>query len=632
MAETRTTSPLATLLAAAAVIGALIFAKEILLPFALAILLSFVLTPIATRIERLGLGRIGSVAVVVAFSLMVLAGMAWIVTAQLVDLRDELPKDKENIIAKIHSMTPSSPAFSRFMSALAEVNQELLGEKQSKKGNRSANAPDGKAGKQAALPGERTTPAPSDDLGEKPVVVKVVEMPPSPLTTIQDWLGPLVGPLTTVGVVVVLVVFMLIQREEHRNRLIRLFGSANLHITTEVITDVSQRISRYLLMQFLINTCYGILVALGLWVLGVPSAVTWGVMSFALRFLPYVGPWLAAAMPVAISIAVSPGWTQPLLVIAWYVVLEMIAGNLVEPFLYGHSIGVSGLGIILAAIFWTWLWGPIGLVVAVPLTVCLVVTAQYIPQLRFISVLIGDQPALSLEERIYQRLLAFDEIEPGKLAKQYLTEHSLEAFYDNVLIPVMVLAERDRHNDALNDDQAEFVEDAAEDLVEEMGGDRSAANASTADVPATDTPKVRVLCIALRDRADRTCALMMSQLLSGEGYQVEIGSSESLTTEIVDQIAAQEIDMAILSAVPPIAPRQTRLLRQRLRSRYPSLPIVVGVWKSGEAGKMFEQLGLDSESHFASTLSEAMQAVKTAANRIDLAHRPTDAPSLTAAS
>ena len=631
MAKVRTTSPLTTLITAAAVIGALIFAKEILLPLALAILLSFVLTPIATRIERLGLGRIGSVTLVVVFSLSLLAGIGWIVAAQLVDLRDELPKDKENIIAKIHSMTPSSPAFSRFMRAPSEVNQELIGEKQSKKPNRSASAADGKAGKQAGSPTDGTASALSDEIAEKPVAVKVVEMPPSPLTTIQDWLGPLIGPLTTVGIVVVLVVFMLIQREEHRNRLIRFFGSANLHITTEVIQEVSERISRYLLMQFLINTCYGILVALGLWLLGVPSAVTWGVMSFALRFLPYVGPWLAAAMPVAISLAVSPGWTQPLLVIAWYVGLEMIAGNLVEPYLYGHSIGVSGLGIILAAIFWTWLWGPIGLVVAVPLTVCLVVTAQYIPQLRFISVLIGDQPSLSLQERIYQRLLAFDEIEPRKLAKQYLAEQSLEAFYDNVLIPVLVLVERDRHNDALNDDQAEFVEDAAEDLVEELGGDRSAADATAAEVPATDASKVRVLCIALRDRADRTCALMLSQLLSAEGYHVEIGSSESLTTEIVDQIAAQEIDIAILSAVPPITPRQTRLLRQRLRSRYPSLPIVVGVWKSGEAGKLFEQLGLDNESHFASSLCEGISTVAAVANRINLAQRPTEIPSLTAA-
>jgi predicted PurR-regulated permease PerM len=632
MAKTRPTSPLTTLITVAAVVGALIFAKEILLPLALAILLSFVLTPIATRIERLGLGRIGSVAVVVVLSLALLGGMAWIVTAQLVQLGRELPDYKNNIVEKIKSITPSSPAFSRFTSALAEVNQELLGEPRPKKPNRPTTASEEKVAKQPAGSTGKIAPAPGDDLGEKLVAVKVVEMPPSPLTTIQDWLGPLVGPLTTVGIVIVLVVFMLVQREEHRNRLIRLFGSANLHITTEVIKDVSDRISRYLLMQFLINTCYGILVALGLWLLGVPSAVTWGVMSFALRFLPYVGPWIAAAMPVAISLAVSPGWTQPLLVIAWYVVLEMIAGNLVEPYLYGHSIGVSGLGIILAAISWTWLWGPIGLVVAMPLTVCLVVTAQYIPQLRFISVLIGDQPTLSLHERIYQRLLAFDEIEPRKLAKQYLAEETLEAFYDNVLIPVLVLAERDRHNDALNDDQAEFVEDAAEDLVEELGAERSATVESSATEPtATETSTARVLCIPLRDRADRTCALMMSQLLSVEGYHVEIGSSDSLTTEIVDLIAAQEIDVAVLSAVPPIAPRQTRLLRQRLRSRYPSLPIVVGVWKSGEAGKMFEQLDLDGGSHYANTLSEAIHAVKRAANRIDLAQRPTDTPSLTPA-
>jgi predicted PurR-regulated permease PerM len=614
MARSQPTSPVNTLLSIGAAVGALVFAKEILLPLALAILLSFVLTPIASRIERLGVGRLASVAAVVLFSMALLGGMTWIVATQLVDLGQKLPDWKQNIITKIESLAPNSVAFSRFTGTLAELNQELLGERRPEKKDRRSAADDKSADRKPAPPPQEKAPQEKQDAGEPPLAVRVVEMPPSPLTAIQDWLGPLVTPLTTVGMVTVLVVFMLIQREDQRNRLIRLFGAGNLHTTTEVIKDVSERISRYLLMQFLINAGYGTLIALGLWLIGVPSAITWGVMSFALRFLPYIGPWIAAAMPVAISFAVSTGWTQPLLVIGWFVVLELIAGNVVEPYLYGHSIGVSGLGVILAAIFWTWLWGPIGLVLAVPLTVCLVVTAQYIPQLRFISVLIGDQPTLSLEERIYQRLLAFDEVEPRKLAKQFLASSTLEEFYDNVLLPVLKLAERDRHEEALNDDQVEFVEDAVEDLVNELGSERLTANTKSTSSGQEETvlPSARILCIPLRDRADRTSALMLSQLLSADGIHFEIGSADSLTTEIVDQVAAQQIDAVIVSAVPPIGPRQTRLLRQRLRRRYPSLPIVVGIWKSG-GGQVAQHLDLDGRSYFASTLEEAIQAAKMAA-------------------
>jgi hypothetical protein len=452
---------------------------------------------------------------------------------------------------------------------------------------------------------------------EEPLAVKVVEMPPSPLTTIQDWLGPLISPLTTVGIVTVLVIFMLIQREDQRNRLIRLFGAANIHITTEVIMDASDRISRYLLMQFLINSGYGILVAIGLWFIGVPSAITWGVMSFALRFLPYIGPWIAAAMPVAISLAVSPGWSQPLFVILWFVILEVIAGNVVEPYLYGHSIGVSGLGIILAAIFWTWLWGPIGLVVAVPITVCLVVASHYIPQLRFVSVLIGDQPSLSMEERVYQRLLAFDEVEPHKLAKRYLADKSLESFYDSVLIPVLVLAERDRHRDSLHEDQVEFIEDAVFDLVEEL----SIKHPPGAETPATDSAvdftAVRVLCVPLKDRADHTSAKMLSQLLAADGFHVVVGSTESLVAEIVEQAASEEVRVAVLCAVPPVSPRHARLLRQRLRERFASLEIVTGIWRSDPSHFPAE----DDASRLVMTLAEARLAVRAAAIRIGVSER-----------
>jgi predicted PurR-regulated permease PerM/methylmalonyl-CoA mutase cobalamin-binding subunit len=638
MPKTRSSAtPLFTLASFVVVIAALVFAKDVLLPVALAVLLSFVLTPIASRIERWGIGRILSVTVTVGISVALLGGMAWLATTQLVELGRNLPASKieQNILAKVKSISPSSKTLSRLTTAYTEMSRAIAngglptkgelhtkddGRDTDEKGADSENRSSSEA--QSSLTEHRQAESNEPEKKDQAVPVKVVEMPPSPLSAVQNLLGPLVSPLTTVGMVVVLVVFMLMQREDQRNRLIRLFGSANLHPTTEALNDISTRISRYLRMQFMINAGYGCFVALGLWILGVPSAPLWGVLGFVLRFLPYIGPWLAAALPIAVSLAVSTGWSQPVLVIAWYATLELIAGNVVEPWLYGHSVGVSGLGVILAAIFWTWIWGPIGLVLAVPLTVCLVVTAQYIPQLRFIAVLLGDQPTLSLDERVYQRLLAFDDVEPRKLAKQYLETATLEKFYDDVLIPVLAMAERDRAEELLSGEQEEFVEDAVEELIEMLGAtlrEPEVAAAVSADAPTETVPAARILCIPLRDRADRTGTLMLAQLLAAEGFHVDIGSSESLATEVVDQVSTLQSDAVVISMLPPVAPRQTRLLWRRLRTRYPQLPIVIGCWKAGNDGNLFRQFGVDHDSHVVTTLADAMAAVRAGMGRLRVA-------------
>ena len=634
MPKTRSNAtPLFTLATFVVVIAALVFAKDVLLPVALAVLVSFVLTPIASRIERWGIGRIPSVAIAVGLSVALLGGIAWMATTQLVELGQNLPayKIEQNILEKVKSISPSSKTLTRLTTAYSEMSRAIANgglpiesdkHATDKKSTDSNGASPSDA--PAALTEHEQVASNEAETKDQAIPVKVVQMPPSPLSAVQNLLGPLVSPLTTVGMVVVLVVFMLMQREDQRNRLIRLFGSANLHATTEALNDISTRISRYLRMQFLINAGYGFLVALGLWFLGVPSAPLWGVLGFVLRFLPYIGPWLAAALPIAVSLAVSTGWGQPVLVIAWYATLEVIAGNVVEPWLYGHSVGVSGLGVILAAIFWTWIWGPIGLVLAVPLTVCLVVTAQYIPQLRFIAVLLGDQPTLSLDERVYQRLLAFDDIEPRKLAKHYLETATLEKFYDEVLIPVLAMAGRDREEELLSGEQEEFFEDVVEELIEMLGAssrdsEEVVAAVSTDPPSASIAPAARILCIPLRDRADRTGTLMLAQLLSAEGFQVDIGSSESLATEVVDQVSNLQSDTVVISMLPPVAPRQTRLLWRRLRTRYPQLPIVIGCWKASNDGSLFRQFGVDDESHVVTTLAEAMAAVRAGAGRLRVA-------------
>jgi hypothetical protein len=440
-------------------------------------------------------------------------------------------------------------------------------------------------------------------------------MPPSPLQQIRNWLGPLVAPLTTAGVAVVLVIFMLMKREDQRNRLLQLFGASHLHSTTEALTDVTERVSRYLRMQFLINAGYGLAVALGMWLIGVPNAVMWGVLSFALRFLPYIGPWLSAVMPLFVSIGHFEGWGEPLMVVAWFTILELIVNNVAEPLLYGRSTGVSGVGVIVAAIFWTWIWGAIGLVLAMPLTVCAVVLANYIPSLRFLTILIGDQSPMTDEERVYQRLLAGDSEEARQLVLTRLQVSPLVEVYDQVLIPALNLAEAGRHAGLLHEEQEEAVDETSRELIDELGDVAQANRAAKAAESENAVGKgARVMCIPLRDEADEMSGLMLRQLLEIEGFEVVMAAAESLTGELVESVESQKVDIAVISILPPLPPRSSRLLCSRLRGRYPKLPIIVGYWGQEPASDLASRLcGEDGE--LVSTLAGAVQRVRAIAIR-----------------
>ena len=391
MPRERNLSPLFILIAIIAVVTTFYVAKQILLPICLAVLLSFLLTPLANWIERWGLPRVPSVILVVLITFAGLGALGWIVTGQLVSLRTELPMHRDKIVAKAQALKQLTKVFQRVGEEFtngdpADAENE---NKSAARNNLDAKLKPASENQTAERVREQaianTTVAgaaaqavknfsETGDLSPSPanggaVPVKVVEMPPSPLTQVQSWLGPLLAPFAAAGMVFVLVFFLLLDRENQRNRLIQLFGTANLHTTTEAITDATQRVGRYLRMQFLINAGYGVAVALGLGIIGVPSAIMWGVLGFALRFLPYLGPWLAAVLPILVSLAVSDGWTRPFFVVGMYVVYELVLNNVAEPMLYGSSTGVSTVGVIIAAIFWTWLWGPIGLILAMPMTV-----------------------------------------------------------------------------------------------------------------------------------------------------------------------------------------------------------------------------------------------------------------------
>ncbi|HMO84305.1 MAG TPA: AI-2E family transporter [Lacipirellulaceae bacterium] len=606
----RASSGLFTLAAIVTSVAALYVAREILLPFALAVLLSFLLAPLADRLEARGVWRVPAVVTVVSIAVTCLGLLGWIVTSQLIELSGNMEKYRANIVAKVREISNQSSIFSGVTKTIEQIREEVVGPDAAGDEIAADNIPSGDAEQPLPSRGRSARPTASR-LGEFQQTelppVRVVALPPSPLSQVQAWLGPLVAPLTAAGMVVVLVLFMLLQREDQRNRLIRLFGVANIHATTEALTDVVERVSQYLRMQFLINAGYGLSAGLGLSIIGVPSAIMFGVLCFALRFLPYIGPWIAAAMPLAVSAAVSEGWTQPLIVIGMFIVLELIVNNVAEPLLYGSSIGVSGIGVIVAAIFWTWIWGPVGLVMAMPLTVCLVVMARYIPALRFVAILLGDQPSLTTEERIYQRMLAFDEEEVQELAAAHLADHNPTEFYDDVLLPALRLAERDRHAGFLTEEQEDAVQEAARDLISQLPTDGRYEDYRE--------PGTRALCIPLRDEADKTAALMLQKLLGIHGVELRASAVGALTSELVESVESMEVDLVIVSVLPPLASRDSRLLCRKLRSRYPTLPIIVGYWDAQASPESRRLLSAKADGEIVTSLAEAVERSRAIASR-----------------
>jgi hypothetical protein len=414
--------------------------------------------------------------------------------------------------------------------------------------------------------------------------------------------------LASAGLAIVLVIFMLMQREDLRNRLIRLVGYGRLPTTTRALEEASQRISRYLLMQSIINISFGVAVAIALWLIGLPYALLWGFLAAMLRFIPYVGPWAATIMPSALSLIVFPGWMWTALVIAVFLVLELINNMILEPMLYGESAGVSEVALLVAIAFWTWLWGPIGLILATPLTVCVVVLSKHVPHLEFISILMSDEPVMQSGVSYYQRLLAGDEDEAEEIVEEYLKTHPMEQIYDEVLIPALNDVKRDFSFGKLDEGNQQFIFKATREILEDLNGLNPDASSSPAarikkDSPPT-TPRVRILGCPVRDEADELALLMCRQLLSPIRYEMEVLPDEALTSEVVDRVAEKCPAVISIVSLPPGGLAQTRYLCKRLRARFPDTRIIVG------------RLGTQSTNHQEALI--AAGADKVATNMIEL--------------
>jgi hypothetical protein len=454
---------------------------------------------------------------------------------------------------------------------------------------------------------------------QRPLPVEVVKPPSLPLESVQSVLGL----IASFGIVVVFTFFMLVRRENLRNRFISLAGQGRLHAMTQAMDEAAARVSRYLRLQLIVNICYGVFIGTCLHFIGVPSALLWGVLVGILRFLPYIGPPLGAILPLLLSLAIFNGWSRPLMTLGVFVVTEILVSNLIEPWLYGAYTGISSLAVLVAAIFWTAIWGPIGLLLSTPLTLCVVVIGRYVPRLSFLPVLLGDDPVLAPESHFYQRLLALDQDESRVILVEYLKNKSLEELYDSVLIPALNLAERDRHRNRIDADTEKFIAHNTKQLIQELyeidtahnGGKAVEQSSLSVDAESSDSLELRtppknhalkVICVPARDEADEIAGRMLAQLLEKAGLRASCLPCQR-ASEMVLRATQALPDVLCISALPPFALVHAKSLYHKLRARAPGVRIFIGFWNyPGDVERIAARLQLAEGSKMAITLSEVV--------------------------
>jgi predicted PurR-regulated permease PerM len=535
------------------VIVVLYWAQAVLVPIALAILLSFVLAPPVNWLER-WLGRVPAVLMVVTLVFVVLGLAGWGLARQVTNLAEDLPRYRVNIFAKIADVRGAGKggAVEKLQATIEDIKTDLG----------KSDAPKGRA--------------------PQPVVVAAGPVAGFPG---WDWLGPMMGPLATAGLVVALVIFMLLETRDLRDRLIGLFGHGRLTVTTKAFDEASSRVSRQLLMQTLVNAVYGIVAGLGLYFLGVPYALVWGTLGAALRFIPYVGPVLGAGAPIMVSLAALPGWTDPLWVLGLFVVLELFTNLVLETALYAGAAGVSQVALLISVAFWTWLWGPLGLLMATPLTVCFVVLGKHVPGLAFVGTLMADAPALAPEYGYYQRLLARDPGEAADLIERHIKNEPWGTVYDALLLPALNYAERDRLERRLSVDEEsalieatrELLSDAADSLRRLKPPPLPTESLEASPPPGPREP-LRVLGYATNGVADEVALMMLAHALDGLPIVIEMTNTRMQAAELVSLVRTQNVSVVCLADLPPSPPSKSRYLVKRLHAALPDLRILVGRW------------------------------------------------------
>lgn len=615
---TPSASGLATLAVAIVVIVALYLGKEVFIPLVLAVLLSFVLGPVVNLLRRIRVPRIPAILVTVVLALAVLLGVGGVIGLQLADLAGKLPQYQHTVETKIEKLQSGvlGHASALIHKATVAVNQNT------------------------AAPGNAAPTATQDPAApqEKPLLVRLPQEETSSLVIAQKVLEPILSPLTTLGIVLVVVIFLLVQREDLRDRMIRLFGSSDLHRTTLAMDDAAGRLSSYFLTQLGINTAFGIIIAVGLYFIGVPSPILWGVLGALLRFVPYIGAAISALLPIALAAAVSPGWSMAIETAVLFVVVESVMGQAIEPLLYGHSTGLSPFAVIVSALFWSFLWGPIGLILSTPFTVLLVVLGRHVEHLEFLDVLLGDRAALTPVENFYQRILAGDPDEARDQAEVLLKDRPLIAYYDTVALKGLQLAATDAQRGVLHGEALDTIKASVQDLVEDLGkahGDEPKAPEpkGNADVPTlaeqqlpkpTSLPEIvepdalapewrsarAVLCIAGRGPLDEAAATILAQLLGKHGLNAEVVAHDRVSRRGIESLDLGGVVMVCMAYLEVTgSPSHLRYLLQRLRQRLPHGRLLVGLWP--EQDSVLSDAGLQREigaDVYVSTLQQSVEA------------------------
>jgi predicted PurR-regulated permease PerM len=563
-------------------VAALYLGRDVLIPITLAIMLSFVLSPIVNLLQKLRLWRAPAVILTVVAALGVLGLVATLIGSQAASLTADAPRYAKTIEAKVERVQVFAVA------RLASITKQL--------GSGKAITAMPQSSAQASIgPGQ-----------SRPVPVEIVQGSTSPLTIARTVLAPILGPLETTIIVLIVAIFVLMQREDLRDRFIRVFGSSDLHRTTRAMDDAAARLSKYFLSQLAVNTCFGIVIALGLWAIGIPSPALWGILAGFLRFVPYIGPFLAAVAPAALGAAVDPGWTMAIEVLALFVVVEPLTGYVVEPLLYGHSTGLSPVSVIVSAIFWSWSWGPIGLIMSTPLTLCFVVMGRHVKTLEIFDVLLGDRPALTPVESFYQRIVANNPDEALAQAETLLADRSLADYYDGVVLEGLKLA----------------VEDASRGTIDRAGSVRMARSmlsviadlkpfAVTTQAVSAEVRAPSVVCVAGHGAFDEPVTAMLVQLLGARSIAARAIGNAAVSRGMIESLDLDGVDVVAISYLQlEGSPAQLRYLVRRLRGRAPDARIVVGLWPQGEAAlsdpAIQQALGADA---YVGTLAAAVDDI-----------------------
>ena len=626
------------------VVVCLYFARAVLIPITLAILLSFLVAPLADSLARLKLGRVASVFAAVVISVSVIVTLGAVIATQLTDLADGMPRYQATIerkIENVHSLTVGK--LNRFAGAARQALQRATIEPPQPAPQRAASSP-GAAHAPVALP------------------VEVREPVPTPFELARRVLSPAISPLETAFIVFVVMVVILLQRDDLRDRAIRLFGSRDLHRATTVMDEAARRLSRYFVSQLGLNAALGVVIGTGLFFIGVPSPVLWGILAALLRLVPYVGIWISAALATALAAAVSPGWAMASWSLALFVTVEVLAGQVVEPLLYGRSTGLSPFSVVVAAIFWSWIWGPIGLILSTPLTLCLLVLGRHVRRLEFLDVLLGDQPALTPIENFYQRALAGDPDEAIRQAEVFLRERPLSAYYDEVAIKGLQLAANDVLRGSVTAAQLARIEATTTDLLDGLDGyedreppplaseeDQQAvgpmtpsgeaqAKRGTVRVPSTSAAGTtgnaagspvkrtagetahaaanRVLCIPGRGPLDPLATTILLQLLGKHGFASRTLPLEAASRASIDTLEADDVGIVCIFYLQIDGiPSHLRYLVGRIRSRLPNVSVVVGLWAPQDTGKRSEDL---QSAIGAECYATSLQEILAACRRIEV--------------